>query len=145
MPNGAGTVRLEIHSTIDMVDLVQVMSEHVARTAGFGDEALHWVGLAVRECVSNAITHGNRSDPGKRVFIEFMTTPPANPTELTVSVRDEGKGFDPGALNNPVDPQHILTMGGRGIFLMRKLMDDVSLKPSREGGMEVRMVKRISR
>lgn len=145
MPNGARTVRLEIHSTIDMVNLVQVVTDHVGRTAGFSDEALHWVGLAVRECVSNAIIHGNRSDPRKRVFMEFTTTPPVNPTELTVSVRDEGNGFDPGALANPVDPLHLLTTGGRGIFLMRQLMDDVSLQLSGKGGMEVRMVKRILR
>lgn len=143
MPNGARTVRLDIHSTIDMMDLVQVVTDHVGRTAGFGDEALHWVGLAVRECVSNAIIHGNRSDPRKRVFMEFTTSPPVNPTELTVSVRDEGKGFDPGALANPIDSEHLLNPGGRGIFLMRQLMDDVSLQPSGEGGMEVRMVKRI--
>ena len=145
MPHDKCTVRLEIQSVIDMLDLVQVVSDHVGRTAGLGEDALHWFGMAVRECVANAITHGNNSDSRKAVSIEFTMTPASHPSELAVCVRDEGRGFDPSTLPDPLAPENLLRDGGRGVFLMRNFMDDVSLQQSREGGMEVRMVKRIHR
>jgi serine/threonine-protein kinase RsbW len=141
----AHTTRLDIDSTVDMVELVQVVSDHVARAAGFGEEALRELGLAVRECVSNAITHGNRRDPLKRVFIELTTRADLTQVELAVSVRDQGRGFDPSVLQSPTDPDRLLETGGRGVFLMRQLMDDVSLEIARDGGMAVTMVKRRTR
>ena len=65
------TVRLDFHSTFDMLDFVQVVSDHIGRLAGLDDEALHWVGVAVRESVINAIKHGNGNDEQKRVHVEF--------------------------------------------------------------------------
>ena len=65
MTNG-NTVCLEFHSTYEMLDFVQVASDHLGRLAGLDDEALHWVGVAVRESVINAIKHGNRGDEHKR-------------------------------------------------------------------------------
>ena len=65
------SVHLAVRSTFDMLDLVQVVSDHVGRQAGLDDEALHWVGVAVRESVINAIKHGNGYDEEKRVHIEF--------------------------------------------------------------------------
>jgi serine/threonine-protein kinase RsbW len=142
MPNGARTIRLEITSAVEMLDLVKVVTDHVGQTAGLDDEAVHWFGMAVRECVTNAIVHGN-CDPSRVVSIEFTTTPAAEPSELVVSVRDQGQGFDPSHLPDPLAPENILRTSGRGIFLMRQFMDDVSMTRTSEGGMEVRMTKRI--
>src|SRR5262245_45601562 len=86
-PEDAHRIRLEIYSTIDLVDLVQAMSDHIARMAGFDDELMQQLSLAVRECVSNAITHGNHADPAKRVLIEFTTTPRVSPREVAILVR----------------------------------------------------------
>ena len=143
--DSAYTVRLDIHSSIDMVTLVQAVTDGVGRLAGLGGDALDSVRLSVRECVSNAITHGNHRDPAKRVAIDFSTTPPVNPTELTIWVRDQGAGFDPSLVANPTNPDRLLLTSGRGIFLMRQLMDDVSWRRSPQGGVEVRMVKHIVR
>jgi serine/threonine-protein kinase RsbW len=143
MPRGFRDVHLQIHSTIDALDLVQAVTEHIARELGLDDEALHWTGMAVRESVINAITHGNNNDPAKFVFIDFSATPEFNPLDLVVRVRDQGAGFAPEALANPLTPDNVLKASGRGIFLIRQFMDDVSVAPAREGGMEIRMLKRI--
>jgi serine/threonine-protein kinase RsbW len=76
--------------------------------------------------------------------VEFTTTPAVNPEELVVLIRDEGEGFEPGALADPLAPENLLKSSGRGIFFMRSFMDDVQLSRIPEGGMEVRMVKRLS-
>jgi serine/threonine-protein kinase RsbW len=64
--------------------------------------------------------------------------------ELAIRVRDEGQGFDPETLANPLDPENLLKSSGRGIFLIRNFMDDVRLQRAPEGGMEVRMIKRVA-
>lgn len=143
MPGGLDDVHLEIHSSIDAVELVQVVAEHVARKLGLDEETVHWMVIAVRETVVNAIVHGNHSDPGKLVFIDFTASPQTDPTDLIVRVRDQGNGFDPGLLNDPRTPENVLKTSGRGIFLIRQFMDDVSIQRAQEGGTEVRMLKRI--
>lgn len=139
-----GTVRLQIHSNFDMLDFVQVVSDRMGQLAGLGEDAVHWIGVAVRESVINAIKHGNREDYGKLVTVEFTFTPPAHPRELVVRVIDEGEGFDPEDVGDPLAPENILKSSGRGIFFMRSFMDDVTLQRGAAGGMEVRMVKKLA-
>jgi serine/threonine-protein kinase RsbW len=141
MTNGHKTIRLEFGSAFEMLDIVQIMSDHIGRSLGLDDDSLHWVGVAVRESVINAIKHGNRHDVSKHVIVEFIT----NQSEMTISIRDQGEGFDPQKLADPLAPENMLKASGRGIFLMRNFMDDVSLSRAPEGGMEVRMVKRVQR
>jgi serine/threonine-protein kinase RsbW len=141
--NGHQVVRLEFTSAFEMLDFVQVVSDHLGRGVGLDEDAVHWVGVAIRECVINAIKHGNRNDATKRVFVEFEAAPAATPPELTIRVRDEGEGFDPEAIANPLDPENILKSSGRGIFLIRNFMEDVHLRRAPEGGMEIRMTKRV--
>jgi serine/threonine-protein kinase RsbW len=134
-------VRLEFSSAVEMLDFVQVVGDHIGRTIGFDDDAIHWVGVAVRESVINAIKHGNQLDAAKHVFVEFESTSGAAP-ELRIRVRDEGPGFDPTDLPDPLAPENLLRASGRGIFLIRSFMDDVLFQRAPEGGMEIRMVKR---
>jgi serine/threonine-protein kinase RsbW len=137
-------VRLEFTSAFEMLDFVQLVSDHVGQTLGLDDDAQHYVGVAVRECVINAIRHGNRNDTRKHVFVEFETTGSERaPAELTIRVRDQGQGFDPALVADPLAPENLLKSSGRGIFLIRSFMDDVQLRPMPQGGMEIRMVKRI--
>jgi serine/threonine-protein kinase RsbW len=143
--NGHHIIRLEFTSRFEMLDFVQVVSDHVSRAAGLDEDALHWVSVAVRECVVNAIKHGNQSDASKHVFVEFETDERAPVPELTVRVRDQGQGFDPGLVANPLDPENILKSTGRGIFLIKSFMDEVDLHRLPDGGMEVRMTKRAAR
>ncbi len=143
MANNGHTIRLEFSSAFEMLDLVQIVGDAFGRLAGLDDEALHWISVAIRESVINAIKHGNRNDPDKSVFVEFASQPPADPTELVVRVRDQGEGFDPAVLLDPLAPENLLKASGRGIFFMKNFMDDVSLQRMPDGGMEVRMVKKL--
>jgi|SRR3954471_8856300 serine/threonine-protein kinase RsbW len=137
------TVRIDFHSTLGMLDFVQMVSDHIARIVGLDDDSVHWVSLAVRESVINAIKHGNCSDVRKRVHVEFTSLHDTGGPGLAVRVRDEGCGFDPSKLADPLASENLLKANGRGIFLMRSFMDEMTFQRAEEGGMEVRMVKRV--
>ena len=139
------TVRLDFHSTFEMLDFVQVVSDQIARMAGLDEDARHWVNVAVRESVINAIKHGNAHDERKRVHVEFTPLQTSAPPEgIQIRVRDEGPGFDPESIPDPLAPENLLKSSGRGIFLIRTFMDEMVLQRAPEGGMEVVMVKRVN-
>ena len=135
------SIRLDFTSAYEMLDTLQAVSDHICKEVGLDEDAIHWVGVAVRESVANAIKHGNKGDPGKKVFVEFESSAGAVP-ELSIRVRDQGAGFDPEDVADPLAPENLLKGSGRGIFLIRSFMDEVVLQRAREGGMEMRMVKR---
>ena len=143
MTESRSLVRLKIQSVFDMLDLVQLVSDHVGQLAGLDEDAIHWVGVAVRESVINAIKHGNRLDEAKQVTIEFAFVPSRHPTELVVSVIDQGEGFVVEEVADPLAPENLLKSSGRGIFFMRSFMDDVQLLKCPDGGTEVRMMKKL--
>lgn len=136
------SIRLEFSSAFEMVDFVEVVGGHVCRDVGLDEDAVHWVGVAIRECVINAIKHGNQHDLTKRVFVEFATLLNGVP-QITIRVRDQGEGFDPETIADPLAPENLLKGSGRGIFLIRNFMDEVELQRAPQGGMEVMMVKRV--
>jgi len=142
-PNGHVVVRLEFTSAFEMVDCVQVVADHVGRGVGLDDEAVHWMGVAIRESVINAIKHGNHGDAAKHVFVDFATIARGEALELMIRVRDEGEGFDPESIADPLACENILKGSGRGIFLVKSFMDDVRLQRAPEGGMEICMTKRL--
>lgn len=134
-----------MRSVFDMLDFVQILSDRMSQMAGLDEDAVHWVGVAIRESVINAIKHGNRQDESKQVVVEFAFVPADDPRDLVISIRDQGEGFEPGAVADPLAPENLLKSNGRGIFFMRSFMDDVRLCRCPDGGMEVRMVKHLSR
>jgi serine/threonine-protein kinase RsbW len=136
-------VRLEFSSAFEMLDFVQLVSDRIGHDVGLDDDAVHWVGVAIRESVINAIKHGNQNDSSKHVFVEFEGD--VREPELVIRVRDQGTGFDPQTLADPLAPENLLKASGRGIFLIRNFMDDVQLQRAPEGGMEIRMIKRAQR
>lgn len=136
-------VHLTFSSALDMTDFVQVVGDHVSRLAGLDEEALHWVNVAVRECVINAIKHGNQQDTDKQVFVDFEVRLDHDGRDLLIRVRDQGEGFEPEALADPLAPENLLKASGRGIFLIRNFMDDVQLRRLPEGGMEIVMTKHV--
>ena len=142
MPTPSGQlVHLEFTSAFEMLDFVQVVTEHLGRSVGLDDDARHWVSVAIRESVINAIKHGNRNDATKHVFVDLETSSNGQP-ELFIRVRDEGEGFEPEEVANPLAPENLLKSSGRGIFLIRSFMENVQLRRAPEGGMEIRMSKR---
>jgi len=144
MPPDSHVIRIELPSTFELLDLVQILSDRASGLAGLDEDATHWVSVAVRESVINAIKHGNREDRGKHVTVEFTLRPRGRPEEFLVHVLDEGEGFDPESIANPLDPENVLKSSGRGIFFMRSFMDDVSIARRPEGGMEVTMRKKLA-
>ena len=91
-------------------------------------EARHWghrdvfaVHLAMEEALVNAITHGNRLDPDKRVRVSCRMSPEL----IRVEICDEGAGFDPTKLPNPTDPERLECPSGRGVLLMKAFMTRV--------------------
>ena len=144
MLSRGGTIRLQIPSNYELLDFIQLVCDRLAVLAALDEDATHWIGVAVRESVINAIKHGNREEYDKLVTVEFSLTPVSHPTEFIVRVLDQGQGFDPEEIANPLAPENILKSSGRGIFFMRSFMDDVVLRRASEGGMEVRMVKKLA-
>ena len=137
-------IRLNLPSSFELLDLVQILSDRLSALAGLDEDAAHWVSVAVRESVINAIKHGNREDRSKHVTVEFTLTPSSQPDEFVVRVLDEGAGFDPDDVANPLDPENVLKSSGRGIFFMRSFMDDVSMSRRPGGGMSIRMCKKLA-
>lgn len=136
---GARTVRLDIASRFELLELVQTALTHAAGLVGFDEDATHYMSVALRESVVNAIKHGNRQDETKRVRIEFLLQPRA----LEITVADEGCGFDPGGVADPLADENLLKTDGRGIFFMRSFMDEVRYVFPSGGGTAVHMTKRL--
>jgi serine/threonine-protein kinase RsbW len=139
-------VRLEFASALEMLELVQLVSDHVSGEVGFDEDGRYWVSAAVREAAFNAIEHGNHRDKTKHIFIEFGTGQPqdeSGPIRFCVRVRDEGSGFDPRTVPDPSAPENLLKPSGRGLLLIRRAMDDVQIERAPEGGTEICMSKRI--
>ena len=134
------TVTLDIASRFEMLDVVQTVLAQCCTLVGFDEEAVHYMSVAVRESVVNAIKHGNRQDESKRVHIRFTILNRA----LEIQVRDEGSGFDPASIADPLAPENLLKAYGRGIFFMRQFMDEVTHAFPAKGGTVVRMLKRVS-
>ena len=122
-----------------MLETVQTVLGHVTSLVGFDDDSAHYMSVAVRESVVNAMKHGNRGNEKKRVRVSFVIHPRA----LEVSVWDEGPGFDPRRIPDPVADENLLKTDGRGIFFMRSFMDEVEYLFPPEGGTLVRLVKRL--
>jgi len=133
------TVKIDVASRFEMLDVVQTVLVQVSQLAGFDEETVHYMSVAVRESVVNAIKHGNKQDETKRVFLRFSLHSRA----LEVEVRDQGPGFDPQTVSDPLSPENLLKAYGRGIFFMRQFMDEVSHSFPAHGGTVVRMLKRI--
>jgi len=136
-------IRLELPSSFEMLDLVQVLSDRLSLIAGLDEDTTHWVSVAVRESVINAVKHGNREDRSKHVTVEFTLAPRLEPKRFTVEVLDEGEGFDYEEVDDPLAPENLMKSSGRGIFFMRNFMDDVAIARRPEGGMSVRLVKNL--
>jgi len=135
----ARCLTLDIASRYDMLEMVQTVIAHLANLLSFDDDASHYMSVAVRECVVNAIKHGNKLDENKRVTLRFALEESA----LEVLVQDEGTGFAVESVPSPVAEENLLKADGRGIFFMRSFMDEVAYSFPRRGGTLVRMVKRL--
>lgn len=127
---------LVLDSVLPSVERVEEAAEKLALQAGFDAETASHISMVCREATVNAVLHGNRYDPGKRVTATFELTDEA----LTVRVADEGEGLDPDKTPDPLAPENLLRTAGRGIFLMRALMDEVHFRQL-SPGTEITLIK----
>ena len=134
-------IEITISSRFENIELVQVIAEHLCENAGLDEDGSHWIGMAVREAVANAIKHGNRLDAQKKVNATFNL----HNSELEITISDEGEGFDPGKVSDPLNPQNLLKTSGRGIFYMRTFMDRVQYQFHPGGGTSLVMSKNLAK
>ena len=128
---------LTIPSDPEELPKVDEIAEKVAIEMKFPKDLRDDIAIAVTEAVNNAIIHGNHEDPDKKVHLTFTSQPDG----LKVRVIDEGDGFDPDKMPDPTTPENILLEQGRGVFIIKHLMDYTEFKKVR-GGMQITMVKK---
>jgi serine/threonine-protein kinase RsbW len=131
------TVERSLESTLESVDSAEELAVGVAQRAGFDDDDLVRIGMAVRESMVNAVVHGNRYNAHKKVRFSVGH----NAERFTVRIADEGEGFDFESLPDPLAPENIMRTSGRGIFLIRSFMDEFEMRHLDPGGTEVTLVK----
>jgi serine/threonine-protein kinase RsbW len=133
-------IEVSISSALDNLGLIQILTDCLTEHMSFDEDSAHWIGMSVRESVTNAIQHGNKLDINKKVDICYRVLP----DRISISVKDQGDGFDVNAIPNPLDADNLLKPSGRGIFYIRTFMDEVEFRSLSQGGMEVYMMKKIS-
>lgn len=123
-------------SALSTVEVVEAKVTEFAQRAGFDEDTASQLAMVSREAAVNAVLHGNKKDPNKQVRARFTLTPES----LTVQICDEGSGFDPSSVPDPLSPEGLLKPSGRGIFLMRAIMDEVNFRQLSHGT-EITLVK----
>ncbi len=125
-----------IPSSLEEIASVERLAEKAADKMGFSEEEKDSIAIAVTEAVNNAILHGNKQDKQKQVRIKFLF----EKERLTVKVKDQGEGFDPNKISDPLAPENLLKESGRGIFILSSLMDEVKFNFD-QNGTEIILVK----
>ena len=134
-----GRVDLTLPSTLATVDRLEQEAERFATDHGFSEDDAANIAMAAREAAVNAVMHGNSYSSSKQVH--FLLE--CDSTTLTIRLQDEGAGFNDALLPDPLLPENILRSSGRGIFLMRALMDEVHFRQLNPGT-ELTMIKHRS-
>jgi len=134
----ASKAQLSLTSAYENIELAEKLLFELAR-GKVSEETLYWAAMALREAVANAIKHGNKLNPEKRVFVELEL----DGQELRMAVEDEGEGFDPGKLDDPRSPENLLKESGRGVFYIRHFMDEVRFSRGASGGTKVELLKKL--
>jgi serine/threonine-protein kinase RsbW len=131
-------VSYTLDSTLETVNSAEETASRMAAEAGFDEDEIMKISMAVREAAVNAVLHGNAYDPNKKVTLAFERTP----NDLVIVVRDQGKGLDEKKIPDPLAPDNLMKTSGRGIFLIRSFMDVVEIHPS-QTGTELKMIKHV--
>ncbi|HXE62975.1 MAG TPA: ATP-binding protein [Bryobacteraceae bacterium] len=135
-----GILDQDYPSTLESVDIVEADILKAAVDAGFGEDEQQGIGMAVRECMVNAVVHGNRYNRNKHVHVNVRKSA----GDFEVRIRDEGEGFDRSQVPDPLDDSNVLRHSGRGLFLMGAFMDDVKVEKASPRGTEVTLSKKLA-
>jgi anti-sigma regulatory factor (Ser/Thr protein kinase) len=136
---GGACIELErsLPSEVEAISPFVDQLMRLIRRCGCVPESETDVEIALRESIANAVIHGNRENPRKRVHVICR----CEPEEVSIAVKDEGRGFDLDKVPDPTAPENAGSVHGRGIYLMKAFMDEVCFE---EGGVVVRMRKSAS-
>lgn len=115
----------------DMVNLpkVEQFINALCKKARLNSDQSDNMAIAISEMVNNAIIHGNQQDVSKQVFIQVDYYD----DRVIVAIEDQGEGFDPSDIANPTDPQNLWKQNGRGVFLVKNLIDHVEIVSTESG------------
>jgi serine/threonine-protein kinase RsbW len=122
-------VTFTLDSSLDSVNKVEQTAEEHATRAGFDEDTISHIAMAVREAAVNAVLHGNAYDPTKHITASFETTTDS----LIIRIADQGPGLNYENIPDPLAPENILRGSGRGIFLIRNFMDEVNFRQLHPG------------
>lgn len=131
-------------STLESVDEAEAGILKAAGRAGFDEESQHRIGMAVRECMVNAVVHGNRYNRNKKVRVHAAVVAEAAVESLVVRIADEGEGFEVKEVPDPLHANNLLRHSGRGLFLMDAFMDEMKIRKLDPSGTEVTLIKRVT-
>ena len=131
---------LVFDSTLASVDRGEAVAMEAARKVGFDADTQQDIGIAVRESLVNAVAHGNRYNARKKVQFRVWT----GPGKLVLEIEDQGKGFDPDDVPDPLNGGNLLRHSGRGLLMIRAYMDELHYTKLGAEGTRVRMVKYLS-
>ncbi len=137
-PSG-GRRSFRLSSTMESVEVVETAADQLAIEAGLDEDQRFHIAMAVREATINAVLHGNEYDPARHIEVSLENTG----EDLKISIADEGRGFDPEKVPDPLAKENILRGTGRGIFLIRSLMDEVHFRQLHPGT-EMTLVKHLT-
>lgn len=130
-------IRLSLPSRLDLLTVVEKVIDGIAELMGYEEDDKDGVVIAVSEAGTNAIQHGHGHDTSQMVEMVFSL----HPDQLIVDVYDSGRGFQPEVLEDPTAPENLLKERGRGIFIMRSVMDEVTFDFT-DRGTHCRLVKK---
>jgi serine/threonine-protein kinase RsbW len=128
---------LWLDSTLASVDRGEVVAMDAARTLGFDPDTQQDIGIAVRESLVNAVAHGNRYNARKKVRLRVWT----GEQGLVIEIEDQGKGFNPDGVPDPLEGDNMMRHSGRGLLMIRAYMDELDYTKLEPEGTRVRMVK----
>ncbi len=129
----------EYPSTLESVDEAETVILQAAADAGFDEDEQHRIGMSVRECMVNAVVHGNRYNRNKVVHVGVTMAG----DQFLVRILDQGEGFEVQEVPDPLQENNLLRHSGRGLFLMGAFMDDVKVRKAVPEGTEVTLVKNV--
>jgi len=124
---------------MESVSEVEAAAERIAAEVGLDEDQRFHISMAVREATVNAVLHGNEYDPARMIDVTFENTG----VDFVFKIADEGHGFDPDHLPDPLAPENLLRGTGRGIFLIRSLMDEVHFRQLHPGT-ELTLIKHLA-
>jgi serine/threonine-protein kinase RsbW len=131
---------MSLSSRFENIEMAQHLCGKLLEGWDLSGETTHWILMALREALANAIKHGNAQDLGKRVHLEMEVAD----STLRIRIQDEGLGFDPDRILDPLAPENRLKTSGRGIFYMKTFMDEVRFRQMDGGGMEIVLTKNLA-